>query len=205
MYFVRPPFLLKKIYEDCVWDIPTKEKVLYMTFDDGPIPEVTPWVLDLLRKYNAKATFFCIGENVKKNPAIFQRIADDGHTIGNHTYNHRNGWQVPNEHYFNNVKRGAKFISSKLFRPPYGKIKRSQSKVLQQDYTIIMWNVLCGDFDKDTSKKDCLRNAVKYTDKGSIIVFHDSLKAADNLFHVLPIFLRFFSQRGYRFEAIQQA
>ncbi len=204
MYFVRPPFLLKKIYQDCVWDIPTKEKVIYLTFDDGPIPIVTPWVLETLKKYNAKATFFCIGENVRKHNSIFQQVIAAGHTIGNHTYNHRNGWKVADDQYFNNVKRGTRFIPSKLFRPPYGKIKRSQSKVLHHDYSIIMWNVLCGDFDKSTSKEDCLRNAVKYTNEGSIIVFHDSLKAAENLYHVLPIFLRFFSLRGYRFEAIQQ-
>lgn len=202
MYFVRPPFLLKKIYTDCVWDLPTTEKIIYLTFDDGPIPVVTPWVLEQLKQYNAKATFFCIGENVKKNPAIFQQVIAAGHTIGNHTYNHRNGWSVSNEHYFNNVKRGAKFIPSKLFRPPYGKIKRSQSKVLHEEYTIVMWNVLSGDFDPGTSKKECLRNSVSHCDKGTIIVFHDSIKASENLYYTLPIFLRFFSQRGYRFEAI---
>lgn len=202
MYFVRPPYLLKKIYQQCVWDIPSKDNVLYLTFDDGPIPEVTPWVLDQLKKYNAKATFFCIGENVRKNPDIFRRIIEEGHTIGNHTYNHRNGWKVSNESYFNNVRKGSKFIESKLFRPPYGKIKRSQYMVLKDEYEIIMWNVLCGDFDPETSPREVLRNAVKYTDKGSIIVFHDSIKASKNLFYTLPVFLRFFAQRGFKFQAI---
>jgi peptidoglycan/xylan/chitin deacetylase (PgdA/CDA1 family) len=202
MYFVRPPFLLKKIYQNCIWSVPTTEKVLYLTFDDGPIPEVTPWVLEQLKKYQARATFFCIGENVKKHPEIYKMVQAAGHTIGNHTYNHRNGWKVSDEHYIKNIGKCSKFVDSKLFRPPYGKIKHSQYKVVQDNYSIIMWNVLSGDFDPDTSPRECLENSVKYTEKGSIIVFHDSLKASVNLYHVLPVFLRYFSQRGYRFEAL---
>jgi peptidoglycan/xylan/chitin deacetylase (PgdA/CDA1 family) len=202
MYFVRPPFLLRKIYQNCIWNIPTNDKVLYLTFDDGPIPEVTPWVLEQLKKHKAKATFFCIGENVKKHSEIYKQVQDGGHSIGNHTYNHRNGWKVSDEHYTRNIGKCSKFVASNMFRPPYGKIKHSQYKTVQHDYKIIMWNVLTGDFDQETSPRDCLENAVKYTEKGSIIVFHDSLKAATNLYYVLPVFLRYFSQKGFRFEAL---
>lgn len=175
---------------------------MFLTFDDGPIPEVTPWVLTELEKYNAKATFFCVGNNVRQHPDIFQRIKDLGHSVGNHTYNHVNGWTSENLPYFHDVRHCANLVRSSLFRPPFGRMKPGQIQFLQRHYRIIMWDVLSGDFDQEITKEQCLRNVIDNASEGSIVVFHDSIKAKRNLNYILPNILEHFSKLGYTFECL---
>jgi peptidoglycan/xylan/chitin deacetylase (PgdA/CDA1 family) len=206
MYFTKTPRWLKQIYKGRVWHIPTKEKILYVTFDDGPHLAATPFVLDELKKYNAKATFFCIGKNVIAAPEIYKRILQEGHSTGNHTHDHLNGWKTENKLYIENILQAAKEVDSKLFRPPYGRIKKSQVKQLQQKgFKIIMWDVLSGDFDIHLSPENCFKNVTKNAEGGSIIVFHDSEKAFPKLQFVLPRVLDFFASQGYQFAAIHNA
>jgi peptidoglycan-N-acetylglucosamine deacetylase len=203
MYFVRTPKLIQNLIPNYTWSIPTDEKVLYLTFDDGPIPEITPWVLDTLKKFNAKATFFCVGDNVKRHPSVFQQVLAEGHAVGNHTFSHINGWDSDNIPYFHNVRHCAKLVKSTLFRPPYGRLTPKQTQFLTRHYDIVMWDVLSGDFDQDISKEECLRNVISATKRGSIIVFHDSMKAAERMMYALPRVLEYFSANGYRFENLQ--
>lgn len=205
MQMVKPPYLLQKLFPGLVWRFSIKENVVFLTFDDGPIPGLTPWVLDTLKQYNAKATFFCVGENVYKNREIFNRIIDEGHSVGNHTYNHLKGWKTENQTYFNNIEKCGELVPSNLFRPPYGKIKRSQlySPLLKNKFKIILWDVLSYDFDKNVNPERCLKNVLKHAKTGSIIVFHDNLKAEKNLRYVLPRALETLSVNGFRFEAIK--
>ncbi|MEZ4904441.1 MAG: polysaccharide deacetylase family protein [Spirosomataceae bacterium] len=204
LFLHKSPRLLKRLYPDFVWDIQTNEKVIYLTFDDGPIPDITEWVLVQLAEYNAKATFFCIGDNVRKHPTIFQQLLQNGHAIGNHTYNHLKGWNTDDERYWQNIEQCQQelTIPAHLFRPPYGRIKRSQAKPLLKTYVIVMWDVLTGDFEKHLSPEHCLKKTLKYTKAGSIVVFHDSLKAWRSMSYVLPRMLAHFSLLGYRFEVI---
>ena len=202
MYLVKTPDFIQNLFPNFTWRIPTLEKVIYLTFDDGPIPEVTPWVLNQLAKYDAKATFFCVGENVKKHQDVFQEVLQQGHSVGNHTYNHLNGWGADNLPYFHNIRHCARLVDSSLFRPPYGRLMPKQAQFLQRHYRIIMWDVLSGDFDLNISKEQCLQNVIKKTKPGSIIVFHDSLKAQAKLQYVLPKVLEYYSQQGFRFEAL---
>ncbi len=176
---------------------------MYLNFDDGPIQEVTPWVLETLKKFNAKATFFCVGENVNKNPEVFQEILNQGHSVGNHTYNHLNGWATDNIPYFHNVRHCANLVKSSLFRPPYGRLMPKQAQFLQRHYRIIMWDVLSGDFDPKISQTQCWNNVKTKTKPGSIVVFHDSLKSFEKLQFVLPKVLQYFGEKGFRFEALQ--
>ena len=209
MYFVKTPVLIRKSFPQMIWNIPSEKKKVYLTFDDGPIPEITPWVLNELKKHKAKATFFCVGENIEKHPEIFRQIISEGHSIGNHTFHHLNGWKTKNEKYFANIKACHEIISKsaiynpqsamKLFRPPYGRIRPSQYSFLNQQYSIVMWDVLSGDFDKNISKEKCLRNVLSKTRNGSIIVFHDSEKAFSRLEFVLPRVLEYFSGKGFSF------
>ena len=204
-YFVKSPFWLKRIYSDLFWEIPTQEKKLFLTFDDGPHPIITMQVLDLLKAYNAKATFFCIGNNVVKHPEVYKRIIDEGHAVGNHTYNHLNGWKTADELYLNDINKAMEYIDSNLFRPPYGRISRFQiQQLLKPKYQMkmIMWSVLSGDFDPDISAEKCLNNVLLSTKAGSIIVFHDSEKAAEKMFYALPKVLAQFSKKGFAFEKI---
>lgn len=203
MYLVKSPFFLKKYYSNFVWKIPTTEKIIYLTFDDGPTPEITEWTLATLKTFNAKATFFCVGSNVAKHPEIFQKIICDGHAIGNHTHHHLNGWHTDKEAYFRNIKKCEEVVKSNLFRPPYGRIKKSQYELIKDDYKVIMWDVLSGDFDSKTSPEKCLHNVKNNTTEGSVVVFHDSLKAADNLKYTLPKVLEYFTEKGYRFEKLE--
>jgi peptidoglycan/xylan/chitin deacetylase (PgdA/CDA1 family) len=203
MYLVKTPKFIQNLFPNFIWKIPSSEKVIYLTFDDGPIPEVTPWVLETLEKFNAKATFFCVGENVKKHPETFKNVLDHGHSVGNHTYNHLNGWATDNIPYFHNVRHCANLVKSVLFRPPYGRLMPKQAQFLQRHYRIIMWDVLSGDFDPKISQEQCLNNVKIKTKPGSIIVFHDSLKAFEKLQFVLPKVLQHFIEKGYRFEALQ--
>ncbi len=202
--WIKTNRLIKYIFSNYVWNILNVEKKVYLTFDDGPTPEITEWVLEQLKTYNAKATFFCIGNNIAKHPEIFKRLLNDGHTIGNHTQNHVKGWKTENNTYFEEVENCDEVISkqtnidSKLFRPPYGKIKPSQSNYLRKlGYKIIMWDVLSADFDTTISKEKCLENVLKNVESGSIIVFHDSIKAFPNLEYTLPKTLEFLSKNGY--------
>jgi len=205
-YTTRIPSWLSKFYSSLVWSIPVKEKELYLTFDDGPHETATPFILDQLKAYNAKATFFCIGKNVKTYPGIYQRIIEEGHAVGNHTFNHLNGWKTKNDLYVNDVEAAAKYIDSKLFRPPYGRISPFVSKLLRKklQYKIIMWQVLSGDFDETLAPQKCAENVLLYAKPGSIIVFHDSIKAWKRMSYALPTILQHFSQQGFSFKAIMQ-
>ncbi len=206
MYLIKTPFWLRAIYPNCTWKIPSKEKVIYLSFDDGPHPEATPFVLEELKKYNAKATFFCIGNNVLKHPNIYESILLAGHAVGNHTYDHLNGWKTDTNSYLENINDAASLIESNFFRPPYGRITKSQIKAIKQNKhlpnQIIMWDVLSGDFDLKLNGEDCARNVIKNVQPGSIIVFHDSQKAWDRLVVALPIVLQYFSNLGYKMELI---
>lgn len=201
---VKPPFLYRFFFPFLTWKIPSHEKVIYLTFDDGPIPEVTPWVIQELKKFKAKATFFCIGDNIKKNRDVYQMLLDEGHQTGNHTFNHLNGWHVSTDEYVKNTNLAAEFCKSNLFRPPYGRIKFRQSLAIRKKFKIIMWDVLSYDYDKDTSPERCLKNVIDHATAGSIIVFHDSLKAEKNLRYALPEVLTYFSQKNFRFEIIER-
>ena len=212
LYFIKTPRILKQLFAKYTWCFSSKKKVIYLTFDDGPIPEVTEFVLDQLQQFNAKATFFCIGDNIRKHPAVFSRIITEGHSIGNHTFNHLNGWKSNITSYLENIELAEKsiqqlYVSSntqqKLFRPPHGKIKRNQARqLIAKGYKIIMWDVLSADFDKTVSKEKCVQNVLNNTQNGSIVVFHDSIKASDKLYYTLPILLQKFSERGYEFKVI---
>ena len=201
-FWVKTNRIIKWIFPNYVWDIPNDGQKVFLTFDDGPTPEITEWVLEQLKKYNAKATFFCIGNNIEKYPEIFQKTIAEGHAIGNHTFDHLNGWKTTTEVYIENVKlyetQNPKLVTRNLFRPPYGKIKHSQSKILRKlGYKIIMWDVLSRDYDQSISATQCLENVLSNIETGSIIVFHDSVKAEHNLKYVLPKTLEFLKEKGF--------
>ena len=255
MYFVKTPNIIRSFYKDYIWDVDTIEKEIYLTFDDGPTPEITEFVLNTLKQYNAKATFFCIGKNIENHPEIFQQIIVDGHTVGNHSQNHKNGWKTNSVDYIKSIDNcelsitdckfqmiNSKFQTKnqkpqttneiatlplamtsekqkpktqnptipktkdqrlKTIRPPYGKIKRSQAKkLIAKGYKIIMWTVLSGDFDLKITKEKCLNNVIKNTDRGSIVVLHDSVKAYPHLKYTLPKVLEYFIEKGYVFKAL---
>ena len=202
-YFVKTPPIIRKTYPKAIWNIPTESRIVYLTFDDGPIPEVTPWVLEQLRNFNAEATFFCVGKNVDANPSIYQHIIDEGHQPGNHTYNHINGWKTKDKEYIDNIEKCRGKVNSKLFRPPYGRMTPSQYSLISDNFSIIMWDVLSGDFDVNLPKEKCLGNILKNSKRGSIIVLHDSVKAREKLFYVLPKVLEHFSEKGYSFNAVK--
>lgn len=211
-YFPRTPDIFMRFFSDYTWRFSLDKKQIYLTFDDGPTPEITEFVLSKLKKYNAKATFFCIGKNIKNHPEIFEEIISDGHSIGNHTQNHLNGWKTIKDEYLKNISDCDNTIrqfydstfTQKLYRPPYGKIKKSQAKeLIKNNYRIIMWSVLSADFDTTISKEKCLDNVLKNTKNGSIIVFHDSVKAADKLKFTLPKVLEYYSKKGFTFSKIE--
>ncbi len=207
-YFLhKSPFWLRSLFPNYLWRQPlkSKEPTIYLTFDDGPIPTVTPWVLEQLALYKAKATFFCIGDNVRKHPQVFKRLLADGHSIGNHTFNHLKGWETSNETYLKNTLKCEEYFKTKLFRPPYGRIKKAQAEELSRaNFKIIMWDVLAGDWSAKLSPEACLRACIKHSENGSIIVFHDSLKAEEKLRYVLPRYLQHFQAQGFRFKALKQ-
>ena len=206
-YFVKTPGWIRRIYDSYVWSIPVHEKIIYLTFDDGPHPQATPLVLRLLKQYNASGTFFCIGKNVVAHPDLYSQIISEGHAVGNHTYNHLNGWKTKNEVYMKDIALAAGYINSDLFRPPYGRITSFQAKNLRtvmkgEQSRVIMWDVLSGDFDMDITNERCLSNVILNAGPGSIVVFHDSQKALQKLQYVLPRVLEFFAEKGYSFNAI---
>ena len=211
-YWIKTNSLVKKIFSNLVWDVPNTENKIYLTFDDGPIPEITVWVLEELKKHDAKATFFYIGHNIEKHPEIFEKVINEGHSIGNHTFNHLNGWKTSTEEYLKNtflceeqiLESKICNLKSKIFRPPYGKIKPSQSKKLRRlGYKIIMWDVLSADYDTSISPEKCLENVLQNVSSGSIIVFHDSVKAFPNLEYTLPKALKYWTAKGFVFDTIQ--
>lgn len=211
LYWIKTNRIIKQIFSKFIWDIPNTENKVYLTFDDGPIPEITEWVLDQLKTHNAKATFFCIGDNIDKHPELFKKVIRDGHAIGNHTFNHLNGWKTATGAYIENTKRcdatiekWAINLKSKIFRPPYGKIKIAQSKEIQKlGYKIIMWDVLSADFDQNLSKEGCLENVLSNIESGSVIVFHDSIKAFKNLEYVLPRTLAYLQENNFICDVIE--
>lgn len=207
-FFIKYPSILKKLYPNRITRF-KEEKSIYLTFDDGPVPEITPWVLEELEQYNAKATFFCIGENIRKNPEIFQQIISCGHSIANHTFKHLNGWKTSKEEYIRDTLSAEKEIEkfskqkTKLFRPPYGKIKNSQAaELVKLNYKLIMWDVLSGDFDRRITEENCFKNVIKNASGGSTVVFHDSIKASKNLKFTLPKVLEFYAEKGFSFKAL---
>jgi peptidoglycan/xylan/chitin deacetylase (PgdA/CDA1 family) len=225
MYLIKSPLLLKWYYPSLLWNKSRTEKVIYLTFDDGPIPNVTDFVLKTLKVFNAKATFFCIGDNIVKHPEVFERVKNDGHAIGNHTFNHLKGWKTDNETYLQNTLKCQELTQTNLFRPPYGRIRKSQIKSLKSEVrspksifqspksdsgletqdsrlNIVMWDVLSGDFDTKLSPEKCYQNVIKHTENGSIIVFHDSLKAFDRLSYTLPKVLAYFTEKGFTFSTL---
>ncbi len=201
---VHPPRLLRFLLKKCIFNIPSEQKVLYITIDDGPIPEITPHTLELLKKYNAKATFFCVGDNVRKYPEIYQQILKEGHSVGNHTMNHLRGFHTKTQIYNNNVLLADKYISSNLFRPPHGRLRSSQAHfVFRQNKKIILWDVLSEDYNRKITPEQCFNNVLKFAKGGSIIVFHDNLKAKENQYYALEKTLEHYSNLGYKFLGIK--
>ncbi len=210
----RTPFFLPLLYPSLVWRVPTTEKELYLTFDDGPVSGPTEFVLETLANFNAKATFFCVGENIQKYPLVFKKMIQDGHAIGNHTFNHLNGWRTDTNTYIKNTKQCNEVItehssvgettsqSVPMFRPPFGRITRHQISAMH-NFRIIMWDVLSVDYNSRLSVEKCLKNTVQATRRGSIIVFHDSFKAERNLTYTLPRFVEHFSSLGFVFKALR--
>ena len=198
------------MYPNFLWRVKTDEKVIYLTFDDGPIPEITEFVLEELAKYQAKATFFCIGDNIQKYPNIFQKVINQGHSFGNHTFNHLKGWNTEDDIYIENFRKCNEIIlqsnikhrktNNEYFRPPYGRIKKSQAKEILKTHTIVMWDVLSGDYDPSISRERVLKKSIQNSEAGSIVLFHDSIKASNNMMFALPRFLDHFSAQGFTFK-----
>jgi peptidoglycan-N-acetylglucosamine deacetylase len=206
-YFIKTPWIVRRVFSSYTWKKQTKEKVLYLTFDDGPHPEITLFVLDQLKQYNAFATFFCVGDNVVKYPEVYLRLIEEGHAIGNHTFHHLDGWRTVNENYLKDVNEAAAVIDTVLFRPPYGHIRRKQAKQLSSamqkpKVDVVMWDVLSADFDNKISAATCTSNVLKNATEGSLIVFHDSEKAYPNMKVALAATLKHFSEKGFRFAGL---
>ena len=199
---VQFPDVLRPFMGKLLWRKSSSEKVIYLTFDDGPVPEVTPLVLDLLDEYNLKATFFCVGENVEKYPGIYNEVLKRGHRTGNHTYNHLKGVSVSTDEYLANVEKAALSIESNLFRPPYGRLKSKQRKALKAGYEIVMWDVITHDYNSNLSPITIMQNIKRYSRNGSLVVFHDSVKAERNMLTVLPLAIEYWNSKGYRFETL---
>ncbi len=202
MFKYTIPHLLRWIFPNYTWKVKTTKKVVYFTFDDGPHPEITLWVLEQLAVYNAKATFFMVGENIVKHPEIFEQVKQKGHQIGNHTFNHLNGWKTNNDEYFQNMERCQQLTKTNLFRPPYGRIKNSQAKHISKTHKIIMWNRLSRDYDINLNIQESLKAMKLLPANGAIFVFHDSEKAFKNIQIILPQLLQFYKEEGYEFERI---
>ena len=212
---ITTPKVVKALFPTLIWDITTTTKDIYLTFDDGPTPNITNWVINTLKQFNAKATFFCIGKNIEKHPSLFQQIINHGHGIGNHTHNHVKGWKTSVDAYLKDVAQAQKVINTqfqkseirnqKLFRPPYGQITPKQIKKLQElDYKIVMWNVLSVDWNNSQTKENCLNNVINHADSGSVVVLHDSIKASKNMTYVLPKALEYFTEKGFVFKRIPE-
>jgi len=202
MYLVKTPKFIQGLFPNYVWRVPNQKKVLYLTFDDGPNEKVTPWVLDQLAKFNAKATFFCVGKQIDFYPEIHQNLYAFGHCVANHSFTHLNGWSSENITYFHDVRQGATRAKSDLYRPPYGHLKVKQAQFLQRHYKIVMWDVMSGDFDENIDANQVTSNVINHASGGSIVVFHDTIKAFPRLEKALPAILSYFSHLGYSFETL---
>jgi len=201
--FIQPPGIIRQIYPEADWRIENTSKEVFLTFDDGPIPEVTPWVIDLLGKYSIRSTFFCVGENVKKFPSVYKLITERGHSAGNHTFNHLNGLKTKNKDYFLNVEKAARYIETDLFRPPHGLLSIGQYKYLKNKYKIIMWDILSRDTHPGITNQEVLKYVISLVRSGSIITFHDSLKSFPVLKIVLPAVIEKLKEDGYSFHPIE--
>ncbi len=202
MYTIRIPFFLRLHIKNLIWRMPKTPPTVYLTFDDGPIPEVTPWVLDVLKEESIKATFFCVGENVMKHPDVYNQVLAEGHYVGQHTFNHIPAFKHSKKEYRENVALAKEYIKTDLFRPPHGQIRPSQLLTMRKDYRIVLWDVISGDFDKSITPEKCLRNVINKVRNGSVIVFHDSLKAEKNMKYALPRTIRYLKDAGYEFGLI---
>lgn len=204
MINLSPPRFLTRLFPSLIWSFPDETDGVFLTFDDGPTQEITLWVLDQLKRYDAKATFFMLGKNIELNPDIYERVVAEGHTIGNHSYSHLKGWATETGQYVQDVDFANGFVHSKLYRPPYGRIKPSQFRILRDRYKIIMWDVLSMDYSRRVSPRRVTNNVVNHLHPGAIIVFHDSKKAERNLRYALPRVLEAISQKGLKFKRIEQ-
>jgi peptidoglycan/xylan/chitin deacetylase (PgdA/CDA1 family) len=202
MFIEQPPCIYRILFPGAIWRMPSANKCVYLTFDDGPIPEITPWVLDILNKYDIKATFFCVGDNVRKYSSIYQLVLDRGHRVGNHTFNHIQGVRFRTKNYLDNIKKADEYIHSHLFRPPHGHIRFPQFLFLRKRYKIIMWDVVTRDYSPHMTPNGVFNVVKNYTRNGSIIVFHDSLKAETNMKEALPRSIEWLKQEGYEFKLI---
>lgn len=202
--FIKPPKFIKRIFPDLIWNLnsPENEGKLFLTFDDGPTPGVTEFILETLGKYNAKATFFCLGKNVEQYPDLYEKMVEAGHVVANHSYSHVKGWGVPTGRYVEDIDLADSFVHSNLFRPPYGQIKPTQSRRLNERYKLIMWEVLSRDYSPWVSPEQCAQNVIKNVKSGSIVVFHDSIKASKNMSYALAKSLEVLTEQGYKFESI---
>lgn len=201
MRFV-PPGFVKRLMPELVWNIPDEQHV-FLTFDDGPTPDVTEWILKELARFDMKATFFCLGKNVELYPDLYRKILDGGHSIGNHTHNHPKGWDTDNEDYIGNIDLADRLLHSNLFRPPYGRITPGQARELGKRYNVVMWDVLSRDYDRDIRPRACLNNVIKHVRPGDIVVFHDSEKAFPNLRFTLPRTLKYLQDNGMKSKPIE--
>jgi len=199
---IRLPGFFTALFKDAVWKFDESGQVVYLTFDDGPIPGITPWLLELLEKEDVKATFFCVGENVMRYPEIYQQILDGGHSVGNHTFNHWQGFKNDDQDFFENIEKAGLYIDSDLFRPPHGWMKTSQYNYLKKKFRIIMWDLISCDYDHRINHEKVLQNVVDFVRPGSILTFHDSKKAKKNLMNALPLSIKWMKEQGYSFEAI---
>lgn len=203
MFIEQPSAIVRAIYPKAIWRMDPSDKAVYLTFDDGPIPEVTPWVLDLLDKYHIKACFFMVGDNVRKHPDVFQMVKERGHLVGNHTFNHIRGFEYKGVSYLKNIEKANEFIQSLYFRPPHGHLRRNQAIVLHKKYKVIMWDLVTRDYSKKLNGEQVLQKVKKYARNGSIIVFHDSLKAEKNMKYALPRAIEYLLEQGYAFKTFQ--
>lgn len=201
--FERPSFLLRKLYPNALWRVKTDEKRVVLTFDDGPIPEVTPWILDLLKTYQIKATFFMVGENIVKHPEVYQRVVDEGHRIGNHTFNHLKAWSNPKDYYFSNIEKSTELVHSNLFRPPYGQLFPWYTKALHKSFNkVVLWDVLSRDYDSTLTPQAVFEIVRRNVRPGSIIVFHDSVKSFKNIQYALPASIDYLLEHNYTFDIL---
>ncbi len=197
------PNFVSRLFPNLLWKVPNDDNAVYLTFDDGPVPEATPWVLDLLEKYQIKATFFCVGDNVRRHNDIYKRILKDGHSVGNHTFNHLHAFNTKADDYFENIEKAAEYINSNLFRPPRGFMRKPHHKLIKTKYQAVMWTVLSVDYDKTITVEKCIKNVLNNTKSGSIIVFHDSIKAWKNMHAALPVVIENLLAKGFKFKTLQ--
>lgn len=202
MFIEQPPKVFRALYPGAIWRMDPKERAVYLTFDDGPIPEITPWVLDLLDKYEIKATFFLVGDNVRKHPEEFKMILERGHRVGNHTFNHIRGFEYSRKNYLDNTEKANELIKSDLFRPPHGHMRAYQYYALRKNYKIVMWDLVTRDYSNKLNGGQVFEKVKHYVRNGSIITFHDSLKSEQNMKYALPRSIEWLLEQGYQFKLL---